>query len=164
MNGRTVLTVPRFIGLALLAGAMLAGPAGAKDTAVWFSYVDKEAAAVGFATPESDDVRFVLYCEHASRKVSVTVKRTLTGVKEKQPLAIDLSAGASKVSLNGVAVADKDDGYIYGEARDVSVAPVVDVLRASGPLKVKLAGKSFSFPEKGRANHLKVFENGCKAK
>lgn len=158
------MTTRTFIGLALLGATMLAGQASAKDTAVWFSYVDEQAAAVGFATPESDDVRFVVYCEHATRNVSVTVYRTLKGVKANQPLKVELSAGATKASLKGAAVAHKEDGFIYGEAKDISIAPVTEVLRASGTLNVKLAGKSFSFPEKGRVKNLKVFEDGCKAK
>jgi hypothetical protein len=163
MNRRTVLAGRKLIGPALLAGAMLAGPASAKDAAVWFSYVDAQAAAVGFATPDSGDVRFVLYCEHAGRNVSVTVNQS-PGVNLNQPVIIELSAGAAKVSLTGVAVADKNEGYLYGEANNVAVASVTEVLRAPGPLKAKMAGKSYAFPEKGRAKHLKVFEDGCKAK
>jgi hypothetical protein len=157
------LAVRKLIGLALLGSAVLTGPANAKDTAVWFSYIDEQAAAVGFATPESGDVRFVLYCEHATRKVSVTVNQS-PGVNLNQPVTIDLSAGAAKVSLKGAAVADKNEGYLYGEAKNVAVASVTEVLRAPGPLKARMAGKSYPFPEKGRAKHLKVFEDGCQAK
>jgi hypothetical protein len=164
MKGSTVLVVRKFIGLALLGSAALAGPASAKDTAVWSSFVDEQAASLNFSTPESDDVRFVLYCEHATKKVSVTVNRELKGVKEKAPLIVDLSVGAAKVSLKGIAAVNENDGYVYGEANDIAVAPVVDVMRASGPLNVKLAGKSFTFPEKGRAKNLKVFEDGCKVR
>jgi type II secretory pathway component PulC len=158
------MAIRKLIGLWLLGSAALAGPASAKDTAVWSSFVDEQAASLNFSTPESDDVRFVLYCEHATKKVSVTVNRELKGVKDKAPLTVDLSVGAAKVSLKGVAVTNENDGYIYGEANDIAVAPVTEVLRAPGTLNVKLAGKSFSFPENGRAKNLKVFEDGCKAK
>lgn len=157
------MTARKLIGLALLGGAMLAGPASAKDTAVWNSFVDDQAASLNFSTPESDDVRFVLYCEHATKKVSVTVNRELKGVKEKAPLTVDLSVSAAKVSLKGVAVTNENDGFIYGEANDIAVAPVVDVLRTAGTLNVRIAGKSFTFPDKDRAKNLKVFEGGCKA-
>lgn len=157
------MTMRKLMALALLGSAALAGPASAKDKAVWFSYVDEQAAAVGFATPESDDVRFVLYCDHATGKVSVTLNQG-PGVKLNQPVAIELSVGATKVSLTGTAVADKNEGYLYGEAKGVAVASVTEVLRAPGTLKAKMAGKSYPFPDKGRAKHLKVFEDGCKAK
>lgn len=164
----------KFIGLVLLASAVLAGPAAAQAPAqapaeddtkpVWYAHVDADGAAFSFAIPNSDDSQFMVLCENKKRSVNLTVYEEVKGMKIKRPLTIELSAGGKKVSLKGVTATDEMNGFTYGEAHKVAVDPLLAVLREPGELTVKMGKASVTFPAEGRAEQLKTFEKGCKVK
>jgi hypothetical protein len=172
----------KLIGLLLLASAVLAGPAAAQAPAqtpaqapaqapaeddtkpVWHAHVDADGAAFSFATPDSDDSRFMVLCENKKRSINLTVYEEVKGMKVKRPLTIELSAGGKKASLKGVTATDEMNGYTYGEAHKVAADPLLAVLREPGELTVKMGKASATFPAEGRAEQLKIFEKGCKVK
>jgi hypothetical protein len=164
----------KLIGLGLLAGAVLAGPAAAQTPAqapaeddtkpVWYAHVDADGAAISFAVPNSDDSRFMVLCENKKRSINLTVYEEVKGMKVKRPLTIELLAGAKKASLKGVTATDEMNGYTYGEAHKVAADPLLAVLREPGELTVKMGKASATFPTEGRAEQLKIFEKGCKVK
>lgn len=172
----------KLIGLVLLASVVLAGTAAAQAPAqspaqapaqapaeddtkpVWYAHIDADGAGFGFATPNSDDSRFVVFCENKKRSINLTVYEEVKGMKVKRPLTIEMSAGGKKVSLKGVTATDEMNGFVYGEAYKVAADPLLAVLREPGELTVKMGKDSVSFPAEGRAEQLKIFEKGCKAK
>jgi hypothetical protein len=165
----------KLVSLVLLGAAIVAGPVKAQapapapapaeedTTPVWYGEVDGNGAAMGFATPNSDDARFTLVCDK-KRGVSLTVYEEVKSLKVKRPLTIDLSAGGAKVSLKGATTTDELNGFTFGEAKKITVGPLLAVLRAPGELTVKMADASVTFPAEGRAEKLKIFESGCKVK
>jgi hypothetical protein len=162
------------MGLVWLGAIILAGPAAGQAPAaapdeedakpVWFAHVEGDAAAFGFATPNSDDARFVVMCENQKRVISMTVYEEVKGMKVKRPLTIELSAGSQKASIKGVTATDELNGFVFGEAKKVPVGPLLAVLREPGELTVKMGKASVTFPAEGRAEQLKIFETGCKVK
>lgn len=168
----------KLMGFAVLAAVMIAGSAKAQGTVqapaaapaeddtkpVWSAFVEGDHAAISFATPNSDDSRFIVSCENKKRVISMTVYEEVKGMKVKRPLTIEMSAGAQKATIKGITGTDELNGYVFGEANKVPAGPLLTVLREPGDLTIKMGKASVTFPAEGRAEQMKIFEKGCKAK
>ena len=53
-------------------------------------------------------------------------------------------------------------GTNFGEASDINVKPVLEVLRDSGPLTIKMGEASATMSEQGRAESVTKFVENCK--
>jgi len=53
-------------------------------------------------------------------------------------------------------------GTTFGEASDINVKPVLEVLRDSGPLTIKMGEASATVLEQGRAESVTKFVENCK--
>jgi hypothetical protein len=51
---------------------------------------------------------------------------------------------------------------MFAEASDVEIAPLLAVLKASGPLTIKIAATTITLPEVGRAEAAETFSKDCK--
>ena len=56
---------------------------------------------------------------------------------------------------------DDATGTMFAEANELKVKPVLDVLRASGPLTVNLGLTNKSLPDQGRADAVEKFSQAC---
>lgn len=168
------MIVLKLVGFAVLAAAMFAGSAKAQAPAaapaeddtkpVWSAFVEGDNAAISFSVPDSDDTRFIVLCENKKRSISMTVYDEVKGMKVKRPLTIEMSAGTQKASIKGNTTTDELNGFVFGEANKVPAGPLLAVLREPGDLTIKMGKASVTFPAEGRAEQLKIFEKGCKAK
>ena len=53
-------------------------------------------------------------------------------------------------------------GKTFGEASDINVKPVLEVLRDPGPLTIKMGAASATMSEQGRAELVSKFVENCK--
>ena len=85
----------------------------------------------------------------------------IEGTRPGQALTIELSAGSAELPLKGEVSLDDATGTMFAEANELKVKPVLDVLRASGPLTVNLGLTNKSLPDQGRADAVEKFSQAC---
>ena len=76
-------------------------------------------------------------------------------------MSIDLSAGGKQSSIEGAVELDDKSGTMFAEASDVEIAPLLGVLKSSGPLTVKIAATTLTLPEVGRVEAAETFSKDC---
>lgn len=147
--------------LALLLAFAL--PASAQDDRPkWHTFADDSVAALNYAIPNSDDGDFSLVCHTQRRRVQLAVYQEIADTKVGRDIEIVLSAGGKSVSVRGKTATDEMMGFVYGKARNVTLAPVLAVLQESGELTVTMGKAKASYPEKDRRHALARFAKACK--
>ena len=117
--------------------------------------------AYGPADPMKSPL-FLLSCLDGIDIAVLDVRSKLPDTKPGTPLEIELSGGGLTAPLKAEAVHDDADGTVFGEASDFKVKPVVEVLRADGPVTVKVGEVSTELSDQGRAAAVDQFTKDCK--
>jgi hypothetical protein len=86
----------------------------------------------------------------------------IEGTRPGQPLTIELSAGSAKLPLKGEVSVDDATSSMFAEANEVKVRPVLEVLRAPGPLTINLGLTNKTLSDQGRADAVEKFDQACK--
>ncbi|MGH6831733.1 MAG: hypothetical protein ACRECM_01720 [Methyloceanibacter sp.] len=148
----------------LLLGALPPGSfARAEEQLVW-----TEKASAGFvslaygALDPAKAPLFLLSCFNAMSIAVLDVRTEMAEAKPGAALTIELSAGDAKSPVEGEAARDDSSGVTFGEASDIAVKPVLDVLRQSGPLTVTIGEASAALSDQGRAEAVEKFSGDCK--
>jgi hypothetical protein len=102
-----------------------------------------------------------LSCFNAMSIAVLDVRTEMAEAKPGATLAIELSAGDAKSSVEGEAARDDATGVTFGEASDIAVKPVLDVLSQSGPLTVAIGEASSALSDQGRAEAVDQFSQHC---
>ena len=147
----------------LLVGALPPGScARAEEQLVW-----TEKASAGFvslaygALDPAQSPLFLLSCFNAMSIAVLDVRTAMAEAKPGEALTIELSAGEAKSPVKGEAARDDASGVTFGEASDIAVKPVLDVLRQSGPLTVTIVEASAALSDQGRAEAVDLFSQHC---
>jgi hypothetical protein len=166
---RFAATAARLCGF-VLAGFLLPGftplalaaEPGTVEGYEWMGGSNEGAASFVYGSPETvEDQLFWLSCEPEKKSTEMTVYDDVAGTKVGQPIAIDMSAGAAKTSVQGKIATDGMSGFFFPEAKGFKVKPVIEVLKAKGPLTVKTGKLTTILPEKGRSEALAAFAKAC---
>ena len=104
---------------------------------------------------------FLLSCFNAMSIAVLDVRTAMAEAKPGEALTIELSAGEAKSPVKGEAARDDASGVTFGEASDIAVKPVLDVLRQSGPLTVTIGETSATLSDQGRAEAVDLFSQHC---
>ena len=105
---------------------------------------------------------FVLSCFSGMNIVVLDVHKEIPGAKPGDPLTIELSSAKAQSPVKGEVGKNETTGTTFGEASDINVKPVLEVLRDSGPLTVKMGDASATMSEQGRAESVGKFVENCK--
>jgi hypothetical protein len=112
------------------------------------------------STETTDDFVFLLSCGDADMTDEMAVYVDIGSAKVGQPVKIELSRDGAKVSVKGKTIADKS-GFIFAEAQNFPVKPLLSVLDGEGPVKI-ITGKTVNLlPDEGRAAELAEFAARC---
>ena len=148
-----------------LMGALSPGSfARAEEKLVW-----TEKASAGFVSlaygplDPAKSPLFLLSCFNAMSIAVLDVRTEMAEAKPGAALTIELSAGGAKSPVEGEAARDDSSGVTFGEASDIPVKPVLDVLRQSGPLTVTIGETSAALSAQGRAEAVETFSKDCEA-
>jgi hypothetical protein len=151
------------LAVCLLVGALPPGGfARAEEQLVW-----TEKASAGFvslaygALDPAKAPLFLLSCFNAMSIAVLDVRTDMAEAKPGAALTIELSAGDAKSPVEGEAARDDATGVTFGEASDIAVKPVLDVLRQSGPLTVTIGETSAALSDQGRAEAVETFSKDC---
>jgi len=157
-NSARLLFAACFLMEALPPGSF----ARAEEQLVW-----TEKASAGFVSlaygplDPAKSPLFLLSCFNAMSIAVLDVRTEMAEAKPGAALTIELSAGDAKSPVKGEATRDDASGVTFGEASDIAVKPVLDVLRQSGPLTVTVGETSAALSDQGRAEAVALFSQHC---
>lgn len=103
---------------------------------------------------------FLLSCFNAMDIAVLDVRTKIAELAPGDALTIELSAGGATSPLSGEATRDHD-GATFGEASDIEVKPILDILRQTGPLTVTIGANSATLSDQGRAQAVDSFSRNC---
>jgi hypothetical protein len=151
------------IAACFLMGALPPGSvARAEEQLVWTEKASQGfvSLAYGVLDPAKAPL-FLLSCFNAMSIAVLDVRTEMAEAKPGEALTIELSAGDAKSPVEGEAARDDATGITFGEASDIAVTPVLDVLRQSGPLTITIGEASAALSDQGRAEAVDQFSQHC---
>lgn len=150
-----------FLATVLLAGS-LSGVALAKETSVWTGKTNGSFVTLTYGPLDpAKTPLFMLSCFNGMGIAVLNVHTDLTGTRPGAPLTIELASGDLAVPVEAEAARDETSGGNFGEASDIEVKPILDVLRGASPVTVKVGGTSTEMSDHGRAEAVSRFTESC---
>lgn len=150
-------------GFLFVAALLTALPRGAlaEDTSVWLEKSSEGLVSLAYGPVDpAETPLFLLSCFNAMGIAVLDVHKEIPDAKPGAPLTIDLSAGATKALIEGEAAHDAS-GVTFGEASDIAVKPILEVLRAAGTLTITMGTTSATLSEQGREQAVAKFSQDC---
>jgi len=146
-----------------MAAPLTAGAAEPEPGFAWMANIFEDNASLVYGSTETgEDYLFALLCDNRKKKAELTVYEDIEGAKVGQTVAIEISAGATKLVLKGKTETDQMSGFIFGVAKAIAVKPVLAVLKTPGPAIVKMGKVTANLPDQGRAAAVAQFAKVCK--
>lgn len=150
-----------FLAAALLAGS-LSGVALATETLVWTDKTNGGFVTLTYGPLDpAKTPLLMLSCFNGMGIAVLNVHTDLPDAKPGKPLGIELMSGDLTVPVEAEAARDETSGVTFGEASDIEVKPILDVLRGKSPVTVKVEGKSTELADHGRAKAVDRFTENC---
>ena len=158
----TLIPMRSLIAMALLFIALPQGAGHAQESQVWTEKVDEGRASLAYGPLDpSKTPLFLLTCFNNMDVAVLEIFAVIEGRRPGQLLTIELSAGSAKLPLKGEVSVDDATRSMFAEANEVKVKPVLEVLRAPGPLTVNLGLTNKTLSDQGRADAVEKFDQAC---
>jgi hypothetical protein len=158
----TRIPVRLLIAAVLLFLALPQRAARGEESLVWSERSDEGRVSLAYGPLDpAKTPLFLLTCFNNMGVAVIEVFGAIEGTRPGQPLTIELSAGSAKLSLQGEVSVDDATSSMFAEANEVKVKPVLEALRASGPLTVNLGLTSKTLSDQGRADAVEKFDQAC---
>jgi hypothetical protein len=153
---------PHLAIVALLATLPFASLGWSEETMVWTenSSGGLTTLAYGLLDPAQSPL-FLLSCFSSMNIVVLDVHKEIPGAKPGDPLTIELSSTQKQSSVKGEVAKNETTGTTFGEATDINVNPMLEVLRDSGPLTIKMGEANATMTDVGRADAVAQFVKSC---
>ena len=159
----TRIPVRSLIVAALLFMALPQGAEHAQESVVWTEKSDEGRASLAYGPLDpAKTPLFLLTCFNNMDVAVLEIFVVIDGTRPGQPLTIELSAGSAKLPLKGEISVDDATSSMFAEANEVKVKPVLEVLRAPGPLTINLGLTNKTLSDQGRADAVEKFDQACK--
>jgi hypothetical protein len=105
---------------------------------------------------------FVLSCFSGMNIVVLDVHKEIPGAKRGDALTIEISSAKAQAPVKAEVEINEATGTNFGEASDINVQPLLQVMRDPGPLTVKMGEASAALSDQGRAQGVADFVENCK--
>jgi hypothetical protein len=105
---------------------------------------------------------FVLSCFSGMNIVVLDVHKEIPGAQRGDPLTIELSSSKAQAPVKAEVETNEATGTNFGEASDIDVKAVLQVMRDPGPLTIKMGEVSATLSDQGRAKAVAEFVENCK--
>jgi hypothetical protein len=168
MAKRSLLTVrcqARSLPAIALALAILpvADASKSEEAMIWTEKSSGGLAALAYGTlnPTASPL-FVLSCFSGMNIVVLDVHKEIPGAKRGDPITIELSSAKAQAPVKAEVETNEATGTNFGEASDIDVQPLLQVMRDPGPLTVKMGEASATLSDQGRAQAVAEFIENCK--
>ena len=158
----TRIPMRSLIGAALLFIALPQGAGHAPESQVWTEKSDEGRASLAYGPFDpAKTPLFLLTCFNNMDVAVLEIFVVIDGTRPGQPMTIELSAGSAKLPLKGEISVDDATSSMFAEANEVKVRPVLEVLRAPGPLTINLGLTNKTLSDQGRADAVEKFDQAC---
>ena len=158
----TRIPVRSLFAAALLFIALPQGAGQAQESQVWTEKADEGRASLAYGPLDpAKTPLFLLTCFNNMDVAVLEIFVVIDGTRPGQPLTIELSAGSAKLPLKGEVSVDDATSSMFAEANEVKVKPVLEVLRAPGPLTINLGLTNKTLSDQGRADAVEKFDQAC---
>src|SRR6186997_1948974 len=139
------------------------GAGHGEESVVWTEKSDEGRASLAYGPLDpAKTPLFLLTCFNNMDVAVLEIFAVIEGTRPGQPLTIELSAGSAKLPLKGEVSVDDATSSMFAEANEVKVSPVLEVLRAPGPLTINLGLTNKTLSDQGRADAVEKFNQACK--
>jgi len=147
----------------VISAALLSlGVARSEETLVWRATTNGDLISLSYGSLDTNKPPVLLLSCFNEMSIGVLeIFGTIEGSRPGQKLNIDLSAGGTQSSIEGSVELDDATGTMFAEGSDVEIAPLLKVLKAAGPLTLKIAATTLTLPEVGRAEAAEAFSKDC---
>lgn len=168
MKKRSLLRVragarPLLAVLPTLASLLLACAANSEEAMMWTEKSSGGLTALAYGPPNpTTSPLFVLSCFSGMNIVVLDVHKEIPGAKRGDAITIELSSTKAQAPLKAEVGMNEATGTNFGEASDIDVKPVLQVMRDPGPLVVKMGDVSATLSDQGRAQAVAKFVDNCK--
>jgi hypothetical protein len=147
---------------ACLAASVLPSAARAEESLVWLEKASEGFVSLAYGPLDpAKPPLFLLSCFNAMGIAVLDLHTAIEGAKPGEAIAIELSAGEAKTSVEGEAAHDDASGMTFAEASDLAVKPVLEVLRQEGPVTVAVGQTTATLSDQGRADGVEKFSRDC---
>lgn len=152
------------LSIVLLAGTMQANFARS-ETLLWTAKAGGGLVTLAYGSPNPmKNPLFLLSCFNDMNIAVLDVHKDIAGAKPGGALTIELAAGDAKASIDGEVTRDDAAGITFGEASDIALAPILTVLRETGPVTLNMGETSATLADHGRADAVAQFVEDCQVK
>lgn len=154
---------PLLAALPIVAILLLVGAANSEEAMIWTekSSGGLTTLAYGPLNPTASPL-FVLSCFSGMNIAVLDVHKEIPGAKRGDAITIELSSAKAQAPVKGEVELNEATGTIFGEASDIDVKPVLQVMRDPGPLTVRMGDVSVTLSDQGRAQEVAKFVENCK--
>lgn len=122
---------------------------------------DLTALAYGPLDPTASPL-FVLSCFSGMNIVVLDVHKEIPGAKRGDAITIEISSAKAQAPVKAEVEMNEATGTNFGEASDIDVKPVLQVMRDPGLLTVTMGDVSVTLSDRGRAQAVAEFADNCK--
>lgn len=156
---------PSMLRPALALSALLAftAPVLAQQKMTWHTQDSDDGAALIFGVQETDEAMLFFLCKTGSQDVVVQSMIGSKGLAKDAAARIVLSAGGTKKTFAGKAVANEESGAVDVEAAG-KMADVKALAKAGSLLTVEVKGATQKISLAGAPAAAEKFEAACKPK
>jgi hypothetical protein len=138
--------------VAMLAALAFASAGKSEQASMWTEKEDGGLTMLAYGPLDpAQNPLFVLSCFSGMNIFVLDVHQEIPDAKPGDPLTIELSSARAQSPVKGEVGKNETTGKTFGEASDVNVKPVLEVLRDQGPLTIKMGAASATMSEQGRA-------------
>ena len=103
-----------------------------------------------------------LSCFSVMSIVVLDVHKEIPGAKRGDAVTVEISSAKAQAPVKAEVETNEATGTNFGEASDIDVKPVLQVMRDPGPLTVKMGQASVTLSDQGRAQAIAEFVENCK--
>ena len=147
--------------------AVLSGTAGfsafvAHAADIWRVKTSGSFVALRYgAFDEQEKPVFLLSCLNGVGIAVLSVHMDFPERETGEAITIDFSAGGKTTPVAGETAAEDGTGVIYGEAGDIAVTPILNILKEKGPVTIKVGANAVELSTQGRAETVAEFSKDC---
>lgn len=155
---------PRLLAAAgLLALALpLANMAWSEEAMIWAEKSSGTSTSLAYQSINlSVGPLFMVTCFNGMSIVVLDVHKEIDGAKPGQPILIEISSAKAQSPVEGEVTRNEATGKTFGEATDIDVKSVLEVLRDPGPVTIKMGGTTATMSDQGREEAVSRFSHNC---
>lgn len=113
------------------------------------------------AYDEQEKPVFLLSCLNSVGIAVLSVHMDFPERETGEAITIDFSASGKTTPVAGETAAEDGTGVIYGEAGDIAVTPILNILKEKGPVTIKVGANAVELSTQGRAETVAEFSKDC---